>query len=64
MMFFPPGIPPDVIENYCQKIKVMREKQEKEKQLETLRKHIENTTNVSLNTMMAYGILYTELNKL
>jgi hypothetical protein len=59
MMFFPPDISPDIFDNYIKMIKL----EEKNRQHDALKEHIQNTPNVSLGTMMAYGMLYTEIQK-
>jgi hypothetical protein len=63
MFFFPPGIPPDVYDNYCLKMQEEKKLRNQKDELETLRQHISKTPSVSLNTMMAYGMLYTEIQK-
>ena len=59
MLFFPPDISPDIFDNY-NKQRIIKKKKE---ELAALQEHITKTPNVSLSTMMAYGTLYTELQK-
>ena len=63
MFFFPPGVPPDVFDSYCFKMKEEKKLRKQKEQLAALQEYITNSPNVSLSTMMAYGTLYTELQK-